>query len=228
KKRAASPLPHRWSAMGENDDRISTTRPAGSAANSRLVSFHEEVSMLVRKFSLAALAMLVPVAAGAATRCDAVLAAFGKSLVGATCFEKGDLTTNGDTTDVNPTTPPDNSIPGLPVGAYRPRTDRLVLVNPPSDVTAITTAVPGLQISGWFASDPAHEARFLLRLPNNWNGKLVVAGTPSQRSEFSSDDELGDAVGHKGHADLGHSQHRLAQGPHHGADAVATDPAHPP
>ena len=156
--------------------------------------------MLVRKFSLAALAMLVPVAAGAATRCDAVLAAFGKSLVGATCFEKGDLTTNGDTTDVNPTTPPDNSIPGLPVGAYRPRTDRLVLVNPPSDVTAITTAVPGLQISGWFASDPAHEARFLLRLPNNWNGKLVVAGTPSQRSEFSSDYAWSDYVVQKGYA----------------------------
>ncbi|HEX3632092.1 MAG TPA: hypothetical protein VHZ01_06250, partial [Casimicrobiaceae bacterium] len=104
--------------------------------------------MLVRKLFLAALAMLVPLAAGAATHCDAVLAAFGNKLVGATCFEKGDLTTNGDLTDVNPTTPMDNSIAGLPVGAYRPRTDRGVLVNPPSDMTAITTAVPGLQISG--------------------------------------------------------------------------------
>jgi hypothetical protein len=156
--------------------------------------------MLVRKLFLAALAMLVPLAAGAATRCDAVLAAFGNKLVGATCFDKTDLTTNGDSDTLQPTTPPDNSIVGLPAGAYRPRTDRAVLVNPPSDATAITTAVPGLQISGWFASDPAHEARFLLRLPNNWNGKLVVAGTPSQRSEFSSDYAWSDYVVQKGYA----------------------------
>jgi hypothetical protein len=134
-------------------------------------------------------------AAGAATRCDAVLAALGNKLVDATCFESTDLTT------ANPaTTPADNSIPGLPVGAFRPVTDRAVLVNPPTDITAITTAVPGLQISGWFASDPAHEARFLLRLPNSWNGKLVVAGTPSQRSEFSSDFAWSDYVVQKGYA----------------------------
>ena len=32
-----------------------------------------------------------------------------KQLVDATCYEKSDLTTNGDATDVYPTTPPDNS-----------------------------------------------------------------------------------------------------------------------
>jgi hypothetical protein len=158
--------------------------------------------MFVRKLSLATLtlALLAPFPTSAASRCDAVLAALGKKLVDATCFEKTDLTTNGDAADANPTTPLDNSIPGLPAGAYRPRTDRLVLVNPPTDVTPITVAVPGLQISGWFASDPAHEARFLLRLPDNWNGRLVVAGTPSQRSEFSSDYAWSDYVVQKGYA----------------------------
>ncbi|HEX8011264.1 MAG TPA: 3-hydroxybutyrate oligomer hydrolase family protein [Casimicrobiaceae bacterium] len=146
------------------------------------------------------LTLLVPFVASASARCDALLAAFAKKLVDATCYDKADLTTNGDSDVLQPTTPPDNSIPGLPVGAYRPRTDRLVLVNPPSDVTPITTTVPGLQISGWFASDPAHEARFLLRLPDNWNGRLVVAGTPSQRSEFSSDYAWSDYVIQKGYA----------------------------
>ena len=98
--------------------------------------------MLVRMCSLAVLVLLVPLSASA-SRCDAVLAAFGKQLVDATCYEKGDLTTNGDSTDVYPTTPPDNSIAGLPTFAFRPRNDRAVLVNPPNDITPITTAVAG-------------------------------------------------------------------------------------
>ena len=122
--------------------------------------------MFGRMCSLAALVLLVPLSASA-SRCDVVLASFGKQLVDATCYEKSDLTTNGDATDVYPTTPPDNSIVGLPTFAFRPRNDRAVLVNPPNDVTPITTAVPGLQITAWFASDPTHQARFLLRLPNN-------------------------------------------------------------
>ena len=156
--------------------------------------------MFVRSFFMFALSLLIPLSAAAETRCDAVLTAFGNQLVDATCFDSSDLTTNGDLTDVNRTTPPDNSIVGLPAGAYRPQTDRTVLVNPPSDETPITTVVPGLQISGWFASDPAHEARFLLRLPDNWNGKLVVAGNPSQRSEFTSDFAWSDYVVQKGYA----------------------------
>ena len=156
--------------------------------------------MLARVTLSAALALLIPLSASATARCDAVLAAFGNKLVGATCFDKADLTTNGDSDALQPTTPPDDSIFGLPPGAYRPRTDRGVLVNPPSDITTINTAVPGLQISGWFASDSTHQARFLLRLPDNWNGKLVVAGTPSQRSEFASDYAWSDYVVQQGYA----------------------------
>src|SRR5438067_2260064 len=103
--------------------------------------------MFHRVCCTAALVLLAPLSASAASRCDAVLAAFGKQLVDATCYEKTDLTTNGDTTDAHPTTPPDNSIAGLPAFAFRPRNDRTVLINPPNDITPITTAVPGLQIS---------------------------------------------------------------------------------
>ena len=151
--------------------------------------------MFARIGCSAALALLVPLSASASSRCDAVLAALASKLVDATCVESTDLTTN------NPaTTPLNDSIPGLPLNAFIPQTDRLVLVNPPADVTPITAPVPGIQIQGWFASDPAHEGRFLLRLPNAWNGRLVVAGTPAQRSEFASDFAWSDYVIQKGYA----------------------------
>src|SRR5437870_7919640 len=111
-----------------------------------LALFHEEVTMFVRKLFLAALAMLVPLAAGAATRCDAVLAALADKLVDATCFEKGDLTTNGDFTDANLTTPANNSIAGLPPGAFTPNTDRNVISPNPPNRTPITKVVPGIQL----------------------------------------------------------------------------------
>jgi len=165
--------------------------------------------MLLRICPTAVLAFLISFTASASTRCDAVLAAFGNQLADATCYEKGDLTTNGDLTDVNPTTPPDNIWqPGLPLPlpafAFTPRTDRAILINavavPPEDKTPIASPVPGLQINARIAADPTGEARFLLRLPNNWNGRLVVAGTPAQRSEFSSDYGWSDYVVQKGYA----------------------------
>ena len=155
--------------------------------------------MYLRKCFMGALVLVIPISAGAATRCDQVLQAFGTQLADATCFESTDLTTN------NPlTTPLDNSIPGLPILAFTPRTDRNILINalttPPEDKTAITMTVPGLQINARIASDPTGQARFLLRLPDNWNGRLVVGGAPSQRSEFTNDYGWSDYVVQKGYA----------------------------
>jgi hypothetical protein len=113
----------------------------------------------------------------------------------ATCFESKDLTTN------NPlTTPADNSIPGLPPGAFTPTTDRTVISPDPPDRTPITKAVPGIQMNGRFADDPTNEARFLLRFPNDWNGSLVVAGASGTRSEFNGDFAWSDYVVQKGYA----------------------------
>jgi hypothetical protein len=157
--------------------------------------------MFLRRYStcFTVLALLIPMAANAATRCDQLLHAFGTQLVDATCFESTDLTTN------NPlTTPLDNSIAGLPALAFTPRTDRNILINavanPPEDKTPITMTVPGLQLNGKIASDPTGQARFLLRLPDNWNGKLVVGGAPSQRSEFTNDYGWSDYVVQLGYA----------------------------
>ena len=141
-----------------------------------------------------AIALAIPFAASA-TRCDDVLAALGSRLADATCFESTDLTTN------NPlTTPPDNSIPGLPVGAFTPRTDRGVIVGAPADNTPITHAVPGIQLNARIADDPTGQARFLLRLPDDWNGRLVVAGASGTRSEFNGDFAWSDYVVQEGYA----------------------------
>jgi len=167
--------------------------------------------MFLRRYStiFAALALALPIGASAATRCEQVLQAFGNKLADATCYVKSDLTTNGDLTDANPTTPPDNGwVPGLPqplpAGVFTPRTDRAILINaltsPPSDKTPITKAVPGIQINARMAADPTGQARFLLRLPDNWNGRLVVGGAPSQRSEFANDFGWSDYVVQQGYA----------------------------
>ena len=151
--------------------------------------------MFARICGLAALSLLFPLSAQAALTCDDVLKALARQLADATCFQSADLTTANDQT-----TPPDNSLPGLPPGAFTPRTDRNVISPNAPEHTPITKAVPGLQIQARIASDPLGEARFLLRLPADWNGRLVVAGASGTRSEFNGDFSWSDYVVQKGYA----------------------------
>jgi hypothetical protein len=60
--------------------------------------------------------------------------------------------------------------------------------------------VPGIRVQGRFAGDPSNQARFLLRLPHEWNGRLVVAGASGTRSEFNGDLAFSDYVLQKGYA----------------------------
>src|SRR5689334_12395838 len=148
----------------------------------------------------------LPVAASAAPTC-AELEAFLANKVKGTlvCFHSDDLRTN------NPlTTPANNQITtyadGTPVpnptglalgGAFTPVTDRGVISNGPAPTTQ---AVAGVQVEGWFADDPMGEARFVLRFPDDWNGKLVVAGASGTRSEYNGDWAWSDYVLPKGYA----------------------------
>ena len=134
--------------------------------------------------------------AGAApTRCEEVLKKIGKDLADVTCFESTDLTTT------NPlTTPANNSIAGLPAFAFTPITDRGVIAPSAAKRPPITKVVPGVQIDARIASDPTGQARFLLRLPDDWNGRLVVAGASGTRSEFNGDFAWSDYVVQKGYA----------------------------
>jgi hypothetical protein len=153
---------------------------------------------MILKTCITALALAASASAVAETRCDQILKKIGDQLADVNCFESADLTTN------NPlTTPLDNSLPGLPAFAFVPRTDRSILINAlvsPPVTTPITKAVPGVQINARIASDPTGQARFLIRLPNDWNGRLVVGGAPAQRSEFTNDFAWSDYVVQKGYA----------------------------
>jgi 3HB-oligomer hydrolase (3HBOH)/Tannase and feruloyl esterase len=133
--------------------------------------------------------------AAAASRCDDLLGLLSQQITDASCIESSDLTTN------NPaTTPPDNSLPGLPPFAFIPQTDRAVISPSPPNRTPITKAVPGIQLDARISDDPAGEARILFRLPIQWNGKLVVAGASGTRSEFNGDFAWSDYVVQQGYA----------------------------
>lgn len=56
--------------------------------------------------------------------------------------------------------------------------------------------IPGTQATGSYAEGE----RYVVRVPDAWNGKLVVAGTPGLRSEFSNDAIWGDFLLAHGYA----------------------------
>ncbi|HME91249.1 MAG TPA: hypothetical protein VKE49_07485, partial [Myxococcaceae bacterium] len=135
--------------------------------------------------------MMLSARANAMATCDRVLRYLADRAADLVCLESPDLTTNNLAT-----TPEDNSLPGWPIGAFTPRTDRATI----SLGTPIDREVPGIQVQGRFADDPTGQARFLLRFPNHWNGKLVVAGASGTRSEFNGDFAWSDFVVQKGYA----------------------------
>jgi len=69
-------------------------------------------------------------------------------------------------------------------------------------------AVPGIQIDGYFPDTSTtnaykgwnHDAQFVIRLPDNWNGKLVVTGAPGVRRQYATDYLISDWVLARGYA----------------------------
>ncbi|MEV7795936.1 tannase/feruloyl esterase family alpha/beta hydrolase [Streptomyces sp. NPDC087512] len=77
----------------------------------------------------------------------------------------------------------------------------------PKDLPA-PTGVPGIQIDGYFPDTSTtntnhgwnHDAQFVIRLPDRWNGGLVVAGTPANREQYANDRAIADWVLSRGYA----------------------------
>jgi dienelactone hydrolase len=85
----------------------------------------------------------------------------------------------------------------------------------PADWAGLTSAgarnpggVPGIQIDGYFPDTSTgnttrgwnHDAQFVLRLPERWNGGLVVAGSPGVREQYANDFAISDWVLAQGYA----------------------------
>jgi hypothetical protein len=84
-----------------------------------------------------------------------------------------------------------------------------------ADWTGLTQAslpqpsgVPGIQVDGYFPDTSTtnanhgwnHDAQFVLRLPDDWNGGLVVSGSPGNRRQYANDRAIADHVLAKGYA----------------------------
>ena len=84
-------------------------------------------------------------------------------------------------------------------GKYTDQSDWATLSAPG---TTNPTGVPGLQVDGYFPDTSVfntthgwnHDSQFVLRIPDNWNGGLVVAGAPGTRKQYSSDFLISDFV----------------------------------
>ena len=70
------------------------------------------------------------------------------------------------------------------------------------------SGVPGLQVDGYFPDGSAtntnngwaHDAQFVIRFPNRWNGKLVITGAPGVREQYANDFIISDWVLARGYA----------------------------
>ncbi|MEJ7931060.1 tannase/feruloyl esterase family alpha/beta hydrolase [Ramlibacter sp. AN1015] len=69
-------------------------------------------------------------------------------------------------------------------------------------------AVPGVQLDGYFPDTSTantyrgwnHDAQFVIRLPEQWNGKLVITGAPGVRRQYANDYLISDWVLSRGYA----------------------------
>jgi len=101
-----------------------------------------------------------------------------------------------------PTCLPDLTTPGLIAAGRTDASDWATLT---SVRTAPQPATAGLQVDGYFPDDSTtngeygkkHDAQFVMRFPDVWNGKLLVTGAPGVRKQFALDRAISDwAVAH--------------------------------
>ncbi|HEX6248814.1 MAG TPA: tannase/feruloyl esterase family alpha/beta hydrolase [Nocardioidaceae bacterium] len=70
------------------------------------------------------------------------------------------------------------------------------------------SGVPGIQVDGYFPDTSTsntnngwnHDAQFVIRMPDEWNGKVVITGAPGVRAQYANDFIIGDHVLAQGYA----------------------------
>ncbi|WP_372343588.1 tannase/feruloyl esterase family alpha/beta hydrolase [Streptomyces sp. KL116D] len=141
---------------------------------------------------LVALAASGPQSAGAADGAAAPCARQEHARVPGTAFQQraclDDLTTSG--------------LAGTP---YTDLADQAGLT---AKGTLNPSGVPGLQIDGYFRDDSRtntthgwnHDSQFVIRLPDHWNGGLVVTASPGNRKQYATDTAISDRVLAQGYA----------------------------
>jgi hypothetical protein len=150
---------------------------------------------------LAASAAFVPKPAHSSNACEGLLIQLDRRLLDATCIDSTDLTTNNvSAPPTGPTTPANDTLPGLPPFAFTPLTDAVTISPSPGKRAPIVKAVPGVQLQARIADDPTGQGRILLRFPADWNGRLVVGGASGTRSEFNNDKVWSDFLLQRGYA----------------------------
>ncbi|MGH3355288.1 MAG: tannase/feruloyl esterase family alpha/beta hydrolase [Nocardioidaceae bacterium] len=93
--------------------------------------------------------------------------------------------------------------------------------------------VPGIQVDGYFPDTSTfnqhhgwdHDAQFVVRLPDDWNGGLVVSGAPGVRTQYANDFIISDWVLDRGYAfastDKGNSSSSFYTDGNRPGDAIA-------
>ncbi|MGW2337024.1 tannase/feruloyl esterase family alpha/beta hydrolase [Streptomyces sp. NPDC001685] len=74
--------------------------------------------------------------------------------------------------------------------------------------TRTPSGVPGIQVDGYFPDSSRfnathgwnHDAQFVIRLPDRWNGGLVVTGAPGTRKQYATVTAISDQVLAQGYA----------------------------
>lgn len=119
---------------------------------------------------------------------------------------------------------------GTTLTGHTDRTDWAGL-NAPGTVNPV--GVSGLQIDGYFPDTSTfnnthgwhHDAQFVIRLPDHWNGGLVITGAPGVRKQYANDFIISDWVLGRGYAfastDKGNSGATFYRDGHRPGDAVA-------
>ncbi|MFE4415991.1 tannase/feruloyl esterase family alpha/beta hydrolase [Streptomyces sp. NPDC056821] len=94
---------------------------------------------------------------------------------------------------------PDLTTTGLTGTPYTDPNDQAGLT---ARATRTPSGVPGTQIDGYFPDSSHfntthgwdHDAQFVIRLPDRWNGGLVVTGAPGTRKQYATDKAISDQV----------------------------------